>query len=119
MGEQHITGSEFIMLIVAGLLLPLLIVICVQLRIYSNNRVPILHWCFSSLLMLIVTPIFGVFIWSFIPIVTVGWLQFIFWFQSNALTNFLGFVPIAPMLLSVILVSIPVTLWQVSRHGNA
>ena len=119
MDEQHITGSEFIMLIAVGLLLPWVIAVAIQIRIYIKQGVPKLHWLVSSLIMLVVTPILGVIIWSAVPIVTVGWQHIVFRLPSNTITNFLGFVPVAPMVVSVLLAAIPITLWYTKRHGNA
>lgn len=118
MDEQNITGSEFIMLITAGLLLPWVIAIAVQIRIYIKQGVPKLHWLVSSLVMLFITPILGVVIWSTVPVVTEGWQHIIFRLPSNTVTNFLGFVPVAPMVISALLAAIPVTLWYTNRHGN-
>ncbi|MCU7842199.1 MAG: hypothetical protein KZQ93_00005 [Candidatus Thiodiazotropha sp. (ex Monitilora ramsayi)] len=119
MDEQHITGSEFVMLIASGLLLPWIMAVAIQTRIYIRKGVPKLHWLISSLAMLLITPILGVAIWSGIPLVTVGWQHLIFRLPPNTVTNFLGFVPIAPMVVSTLLASIPITLWYTRRHGNA
>lgn len=116
MDEHYITGPEILILILAGLLLPWIIAVAIQIKIYINKGVPKLHWLISSLIMLFVTPLLGVVIWSAIPIVTVVWQHIVFRVSSNAITNFLGFVPVAPMLFSALLAAIPITLWHIKRH---
>ena len=117
MDEQSITGSEFLMLIVAGLSIPWIIAIAIQFKIFVRRHVSKKTWLVSSLILLLLSVVLGVVIWSAVPGVTIAWQKVVFSLPDNKVKYFLAFVPIAPMALSVLLLSVPITLWFTRRHA--
>lgn len=114
MDENHIIGSEFILLIVLGALLPWTIAIVIQTRLYLMRGLTKWQAISSAAIMLVLTSVLGVVLWFTVPVLTISW-QHIVLRVPNAFVNALAFIPLGPMTVSALVAAIPVT-WLFLRR---
>lgn len=117
MDDHYVTGTELIVIIAAGVLLPFLVVSFIQIRLFLKYCVPKLAVVLALLFTFILSVILGIYLWSAFPLLTVSW-QHLVLSAANPVLNTLAFVPLVPMLFSSVLVAIPVALLALRWRGD-